>query len=195
MAFHEKEIKMGINQLGEKFNKIHNSSLKSTQVLGKMASESARNISQTHASVANHVAKNLQMTAANLMTSKSPEEIWKIMNGSGSTPFLEEMKVYQESLQKSLNDYLHEFSEVNDELFEDAKDGLDEFFKVACQNAPDGPEAFIRPCQSAFNACFDGMQKMQQLMTGYLDSIGGGMSQLNQKPLASLRSRKSHSSS
>lgn len=190
MIAYEKEIKMGVNQLGEKFNKMHHSSMKSTQVLGKMAAEGAKNVSQAHTSLANHVAKNMQMAAANMMTAKSPEEIWAAMKGNGSAPFSEELKAYQESMRKALNDYAHEFSEVNDELFEHAKDGLDEFFKVACQNAPDGTEVLIKPYQSAFNACFEGMQKIQQLMTGYLDNIEGGMSQLNQKSSSTSHARK-----
>lgn len=184
---------MGVNQLGEKFNKIHHSSLRSTQAFNKMATEGAKNISQAHTVLANHVAKNLQMTAANVMTAKSPEEVWNAMKGNGGTPFPEEMKIYHESLQKAFNHYTHELTEVNNELFESTKDGFNEFFKVSCQNAPDGTEAFIKPYQSAFNACFDGMQKIQQLITGYLDNIEDGIGQFNQKPCTPSRSRKSHS--
>ena len=181
---------MGANQLGEKFNKIHHSNMKSTQALGKIAAEGVKNLSQTHASLANHVAKNMQMAIANVMTAKSPEEVWTAMKGNGSTPFSDEFNAYQESMRKVINNYTHEFSEVNDELFENAKEGLDAFFKVACQNAPDGTDVLIKPYQSAFNSCFEGMQKMQQLMTGYLDNIEGGISQSNQKSSSASHSRK-----
>jgi hypothetical protein len=181
---------MGANQLGEKFNKIHYLSMKSTQALGKIATEGVKNLSQTLASLANHVAKNIQMAAANVMTAKSPEEVWTAMKGNGSAPFSDKFKAHQESMRKVINDYAHEFSEVNDDLFENVKEGLDAFFKMACQNAPDGTEVLIKPYQSAFNSCFDSMQKIQQLMTGYLDNLEGGISQSSQKSSSASHSRK-----
>lgn len=181
---------MGVNQLGEKFNKIHHSNMKSTQSLGKIASEGAKKISQAHTSLANHVVKNMQMAAANVMTAKSPEEVLAVMKGNGSAPFSDEFKTYQESMRKVIKDYAHEFSEVNDELFENVKEGLDAYFKMACQNAPDGTEVLIKPYQSAFNSCFESMQKMQQLMTSYLDNIEGGISQPGQKSSSASHSRK-----
>ncbi len=79
---------------------------------------------------------------------------------------------------------------MNDELFENVKEGLDAYFKMACQNAPDGTEVLIKPYQSAFNSCFESMQKMQQLMTSYLDNIEGGISQPGQKSSSASHSRK-----
>lgn len=181
---------MGVDQLGEKFNQIHHSSIKSAQVIGKIAAEGVKNLSQAHTTLANHVAKNIQMTAANMMTAKNPEDIWAAMKGNGSVLFSEELRSYQESIQKALNDYTHEFSEVNDDLFEDAKDGLSEFFKLACQNAPDGAKAFIQPYQSACNACFEGAQKMQHLMKECLDNVEGSISRGNLTPHASQTRRK-----
>ena len=188
---YEKEIKMDVNQLGEEFSKIHHSSLKSSQIFGKLATENAKKISQAQASLANHVAKNIQMSAVSVMAAKSPDDVLAAMKGNGSASLSEEIKIYQESLWKALDDCTHQFSQVNDEVFEHAKDGLDGLFKVACQNSPDGTEAFIKPYQAACNGCFEGLQKMQQLMTGYLHNIGNGSVQRNQKPLTSSHARKS----
>jgi hypothetical protein len=181
---------MGVNPLGEKFNKIHHSNMKSTQSLGKIAAEGAKSLSKAHASLANHVIKNMQMAATNVMTAKSPEEVLAVMKGNGSTPFSDEFNAYQESMRKVINDYAHEFSEVNDDLFENAREGLDAFFKMACQNTPDGIEALIKPYQVAFNSCFESIQKMQQLMPAYLDNLEGRIGQLNQKPSSASHSRK-----
>ena len=187
---YDKEIRMEINQLSEKFNKIHDSSMKGTQALGKLVANGANNLSQAHTSLANHVAKNVQIASVNMMNAKTPEQFWAAMNGNGSSPFAEEFKAHQQSMRKILNDYIQEFSELNDDLFEHTKESLNEFFKVACQNAPDGTEVFIQPYQSALNAYFDGMQKMQELMKGHLDRVGGGIGQLNQKPSASSSGSK-----
>jgi hypothetical protein len=56
---------------------------------------------------------------------------------------------------------------------------------VASQNAPDGTQVMIQPYQSALNACFDGMQKMQELMKEHLMRVGEGIDQLNPKPSVS----------
>jgi hypothetical protein len=181
----DKEIEMGINQLSEKFNKIHESGMKGTQALGKLVANGANNLSQAHSSLANHVAKNVQMASVNMLTAKSPEQFWTAIKGNGGTPFTEEFNAYQQSMKKMLNDYAHEFSELNDGLFEHTKEGFNEFFKVACQNAPDGTEVFIQPYQSALNVCFDGMKKMQELMKENVDRVSGAIGQLNSKPSAS----------
>ena len=190
IAPYVKEIRMEMNQLNEKFNKIHDSSMKGAQALGKLVANGANNLSQAHTSLANHVTKNVQIASVNMMNAKTPEQFWAAMNGNGNSPFVEEFKAHQQSMRKILNDYIQEFSELNDDLFEHTKESLNEFFKVACQNAPDGTKVFIQPYQSALNAYFDGMQKMQELMKGHLDRVGGGIGQLNQKPSASSSGSK-----
>jgi hypothetical protein len=184
MGLYDKEIEME-NQLSEKFKKIHDSSMRGTQALGKLVANGTKNLSQVHTSLANHVAKNMQIASVNMMKAKSPEQFWTAIKENGSTPFTEEFNAYQQSMKKMLNDYVKEFSELNEELFEHTKEGFNECFKVASQNAPDGTQVMIQPYQSALNACFDGMQKMQELMKEHLMRVGEGIDQLNPKPSVS----------
>lgn len=159
------------NQLGENLNKIHHSSIKNSQALGKLASESVANLSKAHSSLGNHVAKNMQLAAVNMMTAKSLEEMWVAMKGNGNAPLPQEYLAYQESMRKTFNNYFHQFSEANNELFEDAKIKGNEFFRVISQNAPDGLDALIKPYQTAFNIGFEEMKKIQEMTKSYIGNF------------------------
>lgn len=169
---------MGINQLNEKLEKIQSSNMKSSKALSEMTVEGAKKLTQVHASLANHVAKNMQLAAANLMTAKSPEEAWNVIKGDGGAPFIEGWQEYQKSVVSTIERYLEDYSEANEEIYEHTKGGVNEFFKLACQNAPDGMDVLIKPYQSAINVALEGADQMHVLLKNYVhnleSSIAGG---------------------
>lgn len=162
---------MGVNQLNEKLSKIQNSSMKSSQVLGQMGVEGSKKLSQVHTSLANHVAKNMQLAAANVMTAKSPAEVWNAVKGDGGAPFIEGWKDYQKSFKAAVDEYMGEFMAANEELHNNFKDGVNELFRVTFQNAPDGMEAFIKPYQSAFNIAIQGADQAHELAKNYIEHL------------------------
>lgn len=169
---------MGANQLNEKLGKVQSSSMKSSKAISEMTVEGVKKITEVHASLANHVAKNMQIAATNLMMAKSPAEAFVVMKGDGSSPFIEEWQQYQQSMTSTIKHYLEGYLDANDEVYIHTKDSVGEFFKLACQNAPDGMDALIKPYQSAINVALEVTDQVHALTKSYMhnleDSIAGG---------------------
>lgn len=171
---------MDINQLNQKLENIQSSNMKSSKALSEMTVEGAKKLTQVHASLANHVAKNMQLAAANLITAKSPQEAWNVMKGDGGTPFIEGWQQYQKSIAGTIEHYFEDFSEAHEEIYEHTKDGINEVFKLTCQNAPDGMDVLIRPYQSAVNIVLEGADQVHALTKSYIHNLesnfsGGGI--------------------
>jgi hypothetical protein len=171
---------MNAKQLSDSFEKIQSSGMKSSKVLSEMTTEGAKKISQVHANLANHVAKNMQMAAVNLMSAKTPAEAFASFKGDGSTPFIEGWHQYQQTIASTVEHYMKDYSEANEEVYEHARAGVIEFFKLACQNAPDGMDTLIKPYQSAINLSLEGADQMHVLAKNFIHNLensfaGGGI--------------------
>lgn len=171
---------MSAKQLSDSFEKIQSSGMKSSKVLSEMTAEGAKKISQVHANLANHVAKNMQVAAVNLMTAKTPAEALASFRGDGIAPFIEGWHQYQQSITSTVEHYMKDYSETNEEVYEHARAGLNEFFKLACQNAPDGMDTLIKPYQAAINISLEGADQMHVLTKNFIQNLensfaGGGI--------------------
>lgn len=166
---------MGANQLNEKLGKVQSSSMKSSKAISEMTVEGIKKITEIHGSLANHVARNMQIAATNLVVAKTPAEAFIVMKGDGGTPFIEEWHQYQQSMNSTIKNYLDGCLEVNDEVYIHTKESVNEFFKLACQNAPDGMDALIKPFQSAINVALEGAEQVQALTKNYMHNLEDGI--------------------
>ena len=63
------------NKIHEHFSKVQSGTVKASQGLAKSVGESAKRLSKAHASMANNVAKNMQLKSVELFSSKSPSDM------------------------------------------------------------------------------------------------------------------------
>ena len=171
---------MNANKLNEKLEKVQSSAMKSANSINEITIEGAKKINQVHNSLANHVAKNIQLATINLMTAKSPRDILGAVRGDGGTPFIEGLQHYQQSLKDTFDHCIDDYLEANDEIYNHSKGVVNEFFNIACQNAPDGMDALIKPYQSAVNISLEGVDQIHALARNYMHNLensfaGGGI--------------------
>lgn len=167
---------MNAKKLNEKLEKVQSSVMKRSNVLSEMTVEGAKNLTQVHTSLANHAAKNMQLAAINLMTAKTPSEVWGAIKGDGGTPFIEGWQQYQHSIAETIDRYVEECSEANEEIYKNSKDSVNEFFNLVYQNTPDGTDALVKPYHSAVNVALEGVDQMNSLIKSYIHSLENSLS-------------------
>lgn len=162
---------MNTKHMSERLNKINQPMIKGSQVIGKMTVEHAKKMADVQASLANHMAKNIQSATTNIFTAKNPGDIVSAIKGDGGSYLLQEWQDYQTSMQKVVDIYMKELSQVNEEIYEHTKDGFNEFLESSKANSPDGLGMMIKPYQSVLNAALSGAEQFQMFTKNYIEGI------------------------
>lgn len=167
---------MGINQFGEKLNQFKNTSIRNGQMLSKINTDVTKKLSELNSSLVNHVAKDIQISAVDLMNSKKLSNPLSIMKLNGNESFVKEFENYQQHLNDAINDYFEEFASANEQLLEDSRDAYNEFVQLTCQNVPDGMDTFIKPYQTIMGSWFESAAIVNGLSKSYLENVKKGLS-------------------
>ncbi len=162
---------MSVNQLSEKLNHFHNTSIKNGQILGQLNANVTKKLSDLNSSWVNQVAKNMQSSAVEFMNSKKVSNPLNLMKINGDQSFLQEIENYQQHLNDAVNEYMEEFSSANEQLLGDSRAAFNEFMQLTSQNVPDGMDGFIKPYQVMIGSLFEGAAIANGLSKSYLTNI------------------------
>ena len=162
---------MNTKNLNERLNKINQPMIKGSQIIGKMTVDSAKRMADVQVNLANHMTKNIQVAATNMFAAKSPRDLMSAVKVDGGSHLLQEWQDYQASVQRAMDVYIKEFAQINEEIYECTKDGLNEFIEEVTANSPDGLGMVIKPYQSILNTTLAGMEQFQAFSRNYMEGI------------------------
>lgn len=161
------------NKIHEHFSKVQSGTVKASQGLAKSVGESAKRLSKAHASMANNVAKNMQLKSVELFSSKSPSDMANLFDYEKSSQLMQDMAEYHQELHSALSDFSQEISESTQEMLQNTKSGVDDMFNAICSNAPNGTDVLIRQYQSAFHGMWQGFEQVNSHMQSLFNTLDG----------------------